>query len=101
MSDYLDKAKDLAKDLGDKARTAVSDHSDKIDEGIDKAAEFVDDKTKHKYSEKIEGVQSKAHAVVEKISEGAPGDGEGKAPEPGSPGGQASGEAPGAGSTPG
>ena len=54
MSDYLDKAKDLAKDLTGKARDAVTEHSDKIDGGIDKAAEFVDDKTKGKYSDKID-----------------------------------------------
>jgi hypothetical protein len=68
MSDYLDKAKDLAKDLTGKARDTVTEHSDTIDEGIDKAAEFVDDKTKRKYSDKIESVQAKAHDVVERIT---------------------------------
>jgi MT0933-like antitoxin protein len=68
MSDYIDKAKDLAKDLTDKARGAVTEHSDKIDEGIDKAAEFVDDKTKRKYSDRIESVQAKAHDVVGRIT---------------------------------
>jgi hypothetical protein len=70
MSDYLDKAKDLAKDLTDKARDAVTEHSDTIDESIDKAAEFVDDKTKRKYTGKIETVQAKAHELVDKIAEG-------------------------------
>jgi hypothetical protein len=68
MSDYLDKAKDLAKDLTGKARDTVTEHSDTIDEGIDKAAEFVDDKTKRKYSDKIESVQAKAHDVVGRIT---------------------------------
>jgi len=68
MSDYLDKAKDLAKDLTDKARDAVTEHSDQIDGGIDKAAEFVDDKTKGKYSEKIGSVQARAHGVVDRIT---------------------------------
>ena len=68
MSDFLDKAKDLAKDLTDKAREAVIDHSDKIDDGIDKAAEFADDKTKGKYTDKIDTVQTKAHDVVERIT---------------------------------
>jgi hypothetical protein len=45
----------------------VTEHSDKIDGGIDKAAEFVDDKTKGKYSDKIDSVQAKAHDIVEKI----------------------------------
>ena len=68
MSDFLDKAKDLAKDLTGKAREAVTEHSDKIDDGIDKAAEFVDDKTKGKYSDKIDSVQAKAHDVVGRIA---------------------------------
>ena len=68
MSDFLDRAKDLAKDLTDKAREAVSENSDKIDDGIDKAAEFVDGKTKGKYSDKIDTVQAKAHDVVSRIA---------------------------------
>ena len=69
MSDFLDKAKDLAKDLGGKAKDTVTEHSDKIDDGIDKAAEFVDDKTKGKYTDKIGTVQSKAHEAVGKIAD--------------------------------
>lgn len=69
MSDFLDKAKDLAKEATVKARSAVAERSDKIDGGIDKAAEFVDDKTKRKYSGKIETVQAKAHELVDKIAE--------------------------------
>ena len=74
MSDYIDKAKDLAKDLTEKARDAVAEHSDKIDGGIDKAAEFVDDKTKGKYTEKIDSVQTKAHEVVGRIAADKGGD---------------------------
>lgn len=70
MSDFLDKAKDLAKDATVKARSAVAERSDTIDGGIDKAAEFVDDKTKRKYTGKIETVQAKAHDLVDKIAEG-------------------------------
>ncbi len=77
MSDFLDRAKVLAKDLSEKARDAVSDNSDKIDGGIDRAAEFVDGTTKRKYSEKIDSVQAKAHDVVGRIADkgdgGSPG----------------------------
>ena len=69
MSDLLDKAKVLAKDLGAKAKDAVTEHSDQIDDGIDKAAEFVDEKTKGKYSEKIGSLQAKAHEAVSRIAE--------------------------------
>ena len=46
--------------------TRSTEHSDKIDDGIDKAAEFVDDKTKGKYADKIDTVQAKAHDVVDR-----------------------------------
>jgi hypothetical protein len=76
MSDFLDKAKVLASDVAAKAKDAVSDHSDQIDGGIDKAAEFVDEKTKGKYRDKIGTVQSKAHEVVGRIAgEGRDGTG--------------------------
>ena len=69
MSDFLDKAKNVAKDLGGKAKVTVTEHSDKIDDGIDKAAEFVDEKTKGKYTDKIGSVRSKAHETVGKLAE--------------------------------
>jgi hypothetical protein len=76
MSDLLDKAKDLAKDLSAKTKDAVTEHSDQIDDGIDKAADFVDEKTKGKYADKISSVQTKAHEAVGKMAEGkGPGDG--------------------------
>ena len=76
MSDFLDKARVMAKDLTGKAKEAVTEHSDKIDDGIDKAAGFVDEKTKGKYADKISSVQTKAHEAVGKIAEGkGPGDG--------------------------
>jgi hypothetical protein len=47
---FLDKAKDLAS----KATDAASVHSDEIEDGIDKAVEFADDKTDGKYSDQID-----------------------------------------------
>jgi hypothetical protein len=99
MSDFLDKARDLASDLTAKAKDAVSDHSDQIDDGIDKAAEFVDEKTKGKYSDKIGTVQSKAHEVVGKLAgdgkgDTAGGEGTGGAPGEGGTGGGAAGDDP-------
>jgi uncharacterized protein YjbJ (UPF0337 family) len=67
MAGFLDKAKDLAKGLTGKAKTAVEENADKIEGGIDKAADFVDDKTKGKYTDKIEKAQDAAHRAVEKI----------------------------------
>ena len=67
MAGFLDKAKDLAKGLSGKAKTTVGENQEKIDGGIDKAADFVDDKTKGKYTEKIEKAQDAAHRAVDKI----------------------------------
>lgn len=69
MPDFLDKAKDLAKNLTGKARDTVTEHSDTIDGGIDRAADFVDDKTGSRYSDRIATVRSKAHDVVGKITD--------------------------------
>ena len=86
MSDFFDKARDLANDLTAKAKDAVGEHSDQIDGGIDKAAEYVDEKTKGKYRDKIGTVQSKAHEVVGRFA----GDGKsGSAGEAGTTGGGA------------
>lgn len=70
----LDKAKDLLKDTGDKlkdtgdkAKDLVKDKAPQIDKAIDKVADFADDKTKGKYSEKIESAAGKAKDVVDKI----------------------------------
>jgi uncharacterized protein YjbJ (UPF0337 family) len=67
MAGFLDKAKDFAKGLSGKAKTTVGENQEKIDGGIDKAAGFVDDKTKGKYTEKIEKAQDAAHRAVDKI----------------------------------
>ena len=56
MSDFIDKAKDLAKDLTDKARGAVGDHADTI-RAASTRRQFVDEKTKGKYADKIETVR--------------------------------------------
>ncbi len=46
---FLDKAKDL-----------LSQNADKVEMAIDKAGEFVDDKTQGKYSDTIHQVQEQA-----------------------------------------
>ena len=57
---FLDKAKDL-----------LAQNADKVETAIDKAGEFVDDKTRGKYSDTIHKVQDQA----KKASKGPqPGD---------------------------
>nr|NIS41212.1 antitoxin [Desulfuromonadales bacterium] len=53
-----------------KAADLAEEHGDKIDEGIDKAADFVDDKTGGKYTDKIEGGTEKAKDFIDGLEEG-------------------------------
>jgi hypothetical protein len=50
-----------------KATELAEDHGDQIDTGIDKAADFADDKTGGKYSDKIESGAEAAKDFVEKL----------------------------------
>jgi hypothetical protein len=58
---FLDKLKGM---MG-KGMEAAADHEDKIDDGIDKVAEVVNDKTDGKYSDQIDSGAEKAKDFVE------------------------------------
>jgi MT0933-like antitoxin protein len=60
---FLDKAKDL-----------LSQNADKVGTAIDKAGEFVDDKTKGKYSDTIHKVQEEARKAAGSGGAGESGD---------------------------
>ena len=63
---FLDKAKDL-----------LSQNADKVEMAIDKAGDFVDEKTQGKYSDTIHKVQEEAKKASEKATEnGASGKGD-------------------------
>lgn len=55
-------------EIKDKVTGALSDQNEKIDESIDKIADFVDDKTGGKHSEKIDSSADKARHLLDKIS---------------------------------
>jgi len=55
----------------DKAKELLSQNADKIETAIDKAGEFVDDKTQGKYSDTIHKVAEEAKKVA---GPGAPGE---------------------------
>jgi uncharacterized protein YjbJ (UPF0337 family) len=52
----------------DKAKALIGKNEDKVEDAIDKAADFVDDKTDGKHTDKIEGAADKAKDVVEKLA---------------------------------
>jgi len=51
-------------DITDKAKGLLEEHADKVDEGIDKAAELADDKTGGKYSDQIDTAADKLKDVL-------------------------------------
>lgn len=60
---FLDKAKDL-----------LSQNADKVEMAIDKAGEFVDDKTQGKYSDTIHKVQEEAKKAADSVAAGVEDD---------------------------
>lgn len=54
------------------ARDKVSDlarrHGDKVHHGLDKAAKAVDDRTKHKYTDKIQAGTGKAKGAMDRLA---------------------------------
>jgi len=53
----------------DKVKGLMKGKGEKVDSAIDKAADFADDKTGGRYTEKIEGAADKAKDVVEKLDD--------------------------------
>jgi hypothetical protein len=64
---FLDKVKVQAGDLLDKAVDTAAKNSDKITEGLDKAGDYVDKRTKGKYTDKIATGKVKAKQGLEKL----------------------------------
>ncbi|MFD0361532.1 antitoxin [Nocardia sp. GCM10030253] len=64
---------DTLKGLVGKGKEAASKNADKINEAVDKAGNFIDDKTKGKYSDKIEKGKEAAKKVVPPERPGQPG----------------------------
>jgi hypothetical protein len=65
---FLDKFKRKG-GLKDQAVDFAKEHDDQVDQGIDKASDFVDDATKGKYTEKIDDAAEKAKDAYEKPQE--------------------------------
>ncbi|MEU4313270.1 antitoxin [Nocardia sp. NPDC024068] len=71
---------DNLKNLVGKGQEVASKNSDKINQAVDKAGDFVDQKTKGKYSDKIQKGKEAARKVVPPDQQGGPG----QPPTPGS-----------------
>jgi len=55
--------------LKDKAKDALGDHGDKVDQGIDKAGDFADEKTGGKYSDQVDQGQQKAKEGLDRFGQ--------------------------------
>ncbi|GAA2462440.1 MULTISPECIES: antitoxin [Streptomyces] len=65
---FLDTLKAKLAPAKDKVSDLAQQHGDKIDHGLDKAAKLVDEKTKGKYSDKIQSGTGKAKEALDRIS---------------------------------
>ncbi len=65
---FMDKAKNALTQAKDKAAGLAEQHSDKIDQGITKAGDFVDKKTGGKHADKIDQAQAKARVAADKLA---------------------------------
>ncbi|MEV2252018.1 antitoxin [Streptomyces sp. NPDC050147] len=83
---FLQNLKDKLAPAKVKVAGLAQQHGDKIDQGLDKAAKMVDDKTKGKYSDKIQTGTGKAKDAVDRLAgtpdEGAKGKDPGGGPTP-------------------
>ena len=66
---FIDKFKQQAPGLKDKATDLAREHGEKIDSGIDKAADLADKATKGKYAEQIDGPANKAKDAVDDLED--------------------------------
>ncbi|MET8652031.1 MULTISPECIES: antitoxin [Nocardia] len=64
---------DTLKGLVGKGKDAAAKNAPKINEAVDKAGDFIDQKTKGKYSDKIEKGKEAAKKVVPPEQPGQPG----------------------------
>ncbi|MFF1833095.1 antitoxin [Streptomyces sp. NPDC058231] len=80
---FLDNLKAKLSPAKEKVGDLAQQHGAKIDHGIEKAARTVDQKTKGKYTDKIESGTQKAKDAIERLShkdEGARGNERGTPP---------------------
>lgn len=65
----FDRFKKTAEDAASKAGDLVGEHGDKVKDGLDKAGEFVDEKTGRKHSDKINDGVDKAKDGLDKLGD--------------------------------
>ncbi|WP_405661986.1 antitoxin [Streptomyces sp. RK9] len=79
---FLNQLKDKLAPAKDKVSGLAQQHGDKIDQGLHKAADVVDRRTKGKYSDKIQAGTGKAKDALDRLAgtDGGKGGGGGATP---------------------
>lgn len=73
----------------DRIKDAVTQHGDRIGEGLDKARDVIDDKTGGKYSDKLDSAVSKAKDGLDRFDDSASSTPEDAHPDDSAAGGDA------------
>ncbi|MEU9910587.1 MULTISPECIES: antitoxin [unclassified Streptomyces] len=81
----LDNLKAKLSPAKDKVSGLAQQHGDKVQHGLDKAAKVVDEKTKGKYSDKIQTGTGKAKNAMDRLAHKDDGTGGGTTTPPSSP----------------
>ncbi len=68
---FFDRFKKQADGIKDKAADVAASQNDKIDAGIDKAADLANKATGGKFDDKIDSAADKAKEGVDKLADGA------------------------------
>ncbi|MDQ8703471.1 antitoxin [Streptomyces sp. LHD-70] len=98
---FLNKLKDKIAPAKEKAAGLAKEHGDKIDHGLDKVARTVDQRTKGKYSDKIQHGTGKAKEGLHRFADKGDGtQGPGDTPGPGGAPGPGGTQGPGGTGTP-
>lgn len=79
---FLDNMRARLSPAKDKVADLAQQHGGKIEQGLDKAAKAVDDRTKGKYSDKIQSGTEKAKGAMDRMATKEGEDGEQKPPSP-------------------
>ncbi|MER6180612.1 antitoxin [Streptomyces sp. NPDC001652] len=81
----LDNLKAKLSPAKDKVSGLAQQHGDKVQHGLDKAAKVVDEKTKGRYSDKIQTGTGKAKNAMDRLAHKDDGTGGGTTTPPSSP----------------
>ena len=56
----------------DKAKDLLGEHADKVDQGVDKLGDLIDEKTGGEHADKVDSAQEKIKEELRKLDDGNP-----------------------------